>query len=321
MNRFGIDIGANHIRFISPEDGVLFDEPCVVALDKKKRVLAIGYEAKEMKGMMDDTITVIAPLADSTINFEALNLLIEQLCYEFNAFRVFSKTELIVSYPTSFTQQQCEDLKQNLLDFGAYRVYMDEGIWMAAIGANLDLFLPVSSCVLNIGYSDCDIAIFSSGSMQKKKSCMISGKSINVLIGKWLRQNYGLIVSEHMKEKINKTLATTILSDNPKQMHVQGADFKTRQIQVITIDSNQIAQLIQPLVQEWMNWIAEFLNSLSKHEREDVCLRGIVCCGGLMNLPGLARTFQEFLPCPFYVTDDPDKTVCEGIKILLSRME
>ena len=320
MIRFGFDLGANHIRLISKEDGLVFDEPCMVALDRKNRVIAIGNEAKDMKGM-DESIRVISPLGQKEIDFDALNLLMEQLCYQFNVFRVFQKTELIVSYPTSFTDEQCEDLKQNLLEFGAYRVYMDQEIWMAAIGANLDLFLPVSSCILNIGYSNCDIALFSSGKMQKKSNSSISGKSINYLIGKWVRQEYGLIISEHMKEKINKGIATALMDSYPKQMHVQGMDVHYHQIKVITINSNKLVNLIQSIIQQWANWIEQFVNGCTPVQKEDIISRGIICCGGVMKLPGIAQTLRQRLPYPFYITDDPEQTVSQGIYILLSRME
>lgn len=320
MIRFGFDLGANHIRLISDEKGIIFDEDCMVALDKKHRVLAVGCEAKEMKGVEDD-IQVIAPLALKEIDFDALYLLMEQLCYQFNVFRVFQKTELIVSYPTTFTEQQCEDLKQNLLELGAYRVYMDQQIWMAAIGANLDLFLPLTSCVLDIGYSNCDIAIFSSGQMQKKANCSISGKSINNLIGKYVRQNYGLIISEHMKEKINKKLACAIKKSEPVSMHVQGMDVHLHQIKVITLNSNQLVNLVQAIVEQWAHWIAQFLNDCTQQQREDIYTRGIVCCGGVMKLPGLIQMLMKLLPCPFYVTDNPEQTVSQGIYILLQRME
>ena len=81
---------------------------------------------------------------------------------------MFQKTVLLVSYPTSFSKESCDILKDHLEDLGAYRVYFEQEIWIAAIGAKLDLFLPVASCVLNIGSSNCDIAIFQNGKMIKK---------------------------------------------------------------------------------------------------------------------------------------------------------
>ena len=163
MIQMGIDLGTNYIRLCTQEDGLLYNEPCMVALDEQNHVLGIGEDAKDLIGSMDPNIKVISPLRENPINFDVLDILLEQLLYEHKAFRMFQKTVLLVSYPTSFNKESCDILKEHLEDLGAYRVYFEQEIWIAAIGAKLDLFLPVASCVLNIGSSNCDIAIFQNG--------------------------------------------------------------------------------------------------------------------------------------------------------------
>lgn len=320
MIRYGIDLGADHIRLISQE-GIIFDEPCMIAYDKRDHVLAIGNEAKEMKTLQDSSIKVISPLVSSQINFDALTDLVQNLCYMFKVFRVFSKTELIFCYPTSLTTEQCEELKQSLLDLGANRVYFDQEIWMSAIGADLNLFLPVSSCVLNIGSSNCDIAIFSSGTMQAKSTNQLAGKHINILIGNWLKQQYGLIVSEYMKERIKYKLGYIGKVSEVVTMQVQGLDETTRQMKVVTVSNEQISQILEPLIQGWEQWIVEFISSLSKNQQDDIHLRGIVCCGGTMLQPGIQKHLQNNLQCPIYITDDPKHTVTDGLQMILQRME
>ena len=321
MIRYGIDLGADHIRLISKEDGVVFDEPCMIAYDRRKRVLAIGNDAKEMKHLQDDNIKVISPLSLNEIDFDALTDLVQNLCYQFNVFRVFSKTELIFSYPTSLTQEQCNDLKQSLLDLGASKVYFDQEIWMSAIGANLDLFLPVSSCVLNIGSLNCDIALFTSGEMQHKSTYPYAGKHINILIGNWLKDYYGVIVSESMKEKIKFKLGYIGNVSQVEKMQIQGLDITTKQMKVVMISNEEVSKVIEPLVNGWEEWISKFLCSLSQVQQQDVKLRGIVCCGGTMLQPGIQKHFQNALQCPIYITDDPKHTVIQGLEMLLNRME
>lgn len=321
MIRYGIDLGADHIRLISEDEGILFDEPCMIAYDKRNRVLAIGNEAKEIKTLQDVGVRVVSPLASTEIDFDALADLVQNLCYMFKVFRVFSKTELIFCYPTSLTTEQCEELKQNLLDLGASRVYFDQEIWMSAIGAHLDLLLPVSSCVLNIGSSNCDIAVFSSGSMQAKSTNQLAGKHINIMIGNWLSQQYGLMVSEHMKERIKFNLGYIGPVGTPITMQVQGLDATSRQIKVVTITNEQISQLLEPLIQGWEQWITEFISSLNQAQQDDIRTRGIVCCGGTMLQPGIQRHLQEALQCPIFITDDPKHTVIQGLELLLNRME
>lgn len=321
MIRYGIDLGADHIRLISGDEGIIFDEPCMIAYDKRNRVLAIGEEAKEMKTLQDSNVKVISPLDSKEINFDALADLVENMCYMFKVFRVFSKTELVFCYPTSLTKDQCEELKQNLLDLGASRVYFDQEIWMSAIGADLDLFLPVSSCVLNIGSSNCDIAIFSSGQMQAKSTNQLAGKHINILIGNWLLQNYDIIVSEFMKEKIKYKLGHIGPVSQVVSMQVQGIDAKTRQMKVVTITNQQVSQLLEQLVQGWEKWILDFIETLSDAQKDDIHTRGIVCCGGTMLQPGIQKHFQNVLQCPIFITDNPRHTVTRGLKSLLNRME
>ncbi|MCF0105597.1 MAG: rod shape-determining protein [Holdemanella sp.] len=321
MIEIGIDLGADHLRVISKEEGVLFDEPCMVAFDKKKHLLAVGQEAKDLKGMHDGSVRVVAPLAKSPIDVSSLYLLLEEVCNQLRVFRMFQKTILLVSYPTSLDDEQCEALKQALLDLGAFKVYFDQEIWISAIGAGLDVTLPIARCVMNIGYTNCDIAIFHDGRMQKKSSCQLSGRHVNALIRKWIQDTYNMQISEHMAEKVNFNLGNTLKTANPKSMNVQGIDLASNQMRVISIEENQIVDVLNPLVMEWANWIYAFLSSLTQKQQEDVMMRGIIACGGTMLLNNLRINLQHLLSCPVYLADDPKLTVVNGLMTVLNRME
>lgn len=321
MIRVGMDLGADRIRLVTAKDGVLFDELCMVALDRKGNVLAIGNEAQEMQDTFDDSIRIIRPLAGNQIDFEALHALIEQLIYDFKLLRMFKKTVLLFSYPTSLTSKQCEELKEHLLAFGAYRVYFDQEIWVAAIGAKLNLFIPVASCVLNLGSSNCDIALFMDGAMLSKSQYKVAGSHIDLLIKRWARQCYQLKITDEEAQSIKETIGSTRLEENPRTMSIQGLHAAKDTLETVQIDSNQIAVLLRPVVEQWANWIAGFIQTLNSDQQEDVRTRGIICCGGTMLLRGLQRSLQELVGCPVYVTDDPINTVAEGLEIVLTRME
>ena len=86
MIRMGIDLGTNYIRLCTQEDGLLYNEPCMVALDNQNHVLGIGEDAKDMIGSADSNVRIISPLRENPINFDALDILLEQLLYEHKAF-------------------------------------------------------------------------------------------------------------------------------------------------------------------------------------------------------------------------------------------
>lgn len=321
MIRVGIDLGTDYIRLCDEEDGILYNEPCMVALDEHDHVLGIGEDAKELVGSMNSNIRVISPLKQNPIDFDTLDIIIEQLLYEFKVFRMFQKTILLVSYPTSFSKSACEKLKDHLEELGAYQVYFEQEIWIAAIGAKLDLFLPVASCVLNIGSSNCDIALFSNGKMQKKSRNQISGATLTFYIRQWLKKSANMQITNKQAEKIKRKIGQALLQPNPKEMDVVGMDLSAHKLKSVRINENQIAQVIQPLSKEWSDWILTFLSSLPLAAQQDVKTRGIICCGGSMLLNGLSTYFQESIGCPIFVADDPMNTVSSGLMILMSRME
>lgn len=321
MIRMGIDLGTNYIRLCTQEDGLLYNEPCMVALDNQNHVLGIGEDAKDLIGTMDSNVRIISPLRENPINFDVLDILLDQLLYEHKAFRMFQKTILLVSYPTSFSKESCDILKEHLEELGAYRVYFEQEIWIAAIGAKLDLFLPVASCVLNIGSSNCDIALFMNGKMEKKSRCNISGVTINSTLKNWLFHSYNINASSKQVEKIKRKIGQVMVQQNPKSIEVVGMDRNTHVLKSITIDENQVVGILAPLVQQWSNWILQFLSSLPLTAQQDVKTRGIICCGGSMLLKGLPAYLQNTVGCPIFVTDDPINTVSAGLMILLSRLE
>lgn len=321
MIRMGIDLGTNYIRLCTQEDGLLYNEPCMVALDNQNHVLGIGEDAKDLIGTMDSNVRIISPLRENPINFDVLDILLDQLLYEHKAFRMFQKTILLVSYPTSFSKESCDILKEHLEELGAYRVYFEQEIWIAAIGAKLDLFLPVASCVLNIGSSNCDIALFMNGKMEKKSRCNISGVTINSTLKNWLFHSYNINASSKQVEKIKRKIGQVMVQQNPKSIEVVGMDRNTHVLKSITINENQVVGILAPLVQQWSNWILQFLSSLPLTAQQDVKTRGIICCGGSMLLKGLPAYLPNTVGCPIFVTDDPINTVSAGLMILLSRLE
>lgn len=321
MIRMGIDLGTNYIRLCTQEDGLLYNEPCMVALDNQNHVLGIGEDAKDLIGTMDSNVRIISPLRENPINFDVLDILLDQLLYEHKAFRMFQKTILLVNYPTSFSKESCDILKEHLEELGAYRVYFEQEIWIAAIGAKLDLFLPVASCVLNIGSSNCDIALFMNGKMEKKSRCNISGVTINSTLKNWLFHSYNINASSKQVEKIKRKIGQVMVQQNPKSIEVVGMDRNTHVLKSITINENQVVGILAPLVQQWSNWILQFLSSLPLTAQQDVKTRGIICCGGSMLLKGLPAYLQNTVGCPIFVTDDPINTVSAGLMILLSRLE
>lgn len=318
--KIGIDLGANSIRLISADDGIIFDEPSMVAIDSHDHVLAIGSEAFEMKGLENSDVRIVAPISSHHVDIHSLKLLLEQLCYQFKIFRFFTKTTILFSYPTSLSNEVCEEIKNTLLDLGANQVYYDREIWFAAIGSKLNLNLPVASCVMNIGFSNCDMAIFRKGEIEHYSQGSIAGTLVHTTIRNYLKKAHGIHVTEATLENIVRTLGTVVQETDPIILSIQGSDIKNHTLTSASISSNDIAFLLSPLAEQLSQWILRFLSRLPVNTQKDIMTRGIVCSGGFVTITGMRRRLQELIGCPVYLTDQPLYTIITGLEIVLSQM-
>ena len=64
----GIDLGTANILVYVKGQGIVLNEPSVVAIDSNtKKYLAVGNEAKEMIGRTPGSVTAIKPMKDGVI--------------------------------------------------------------------------------------------------------------------------------------------------------------------------------------------------------------------------------------------------------------
>ena len=73
-----MDLGTANTLLYSPKDGIVLNEPSVVALDiRNDSILAVGREAKEYLGRTPDRIRAVRPLKDGVIaDFEVTKAMI-----------------------------------------------------------------------------------------------------------------------------------------------------------------------------------------------------------------------------------------------------
>lgn len=320
MVRAGIDIGAHSLRLVIEGEGLVFDEPALAAFNSRGEILAIGNKALDLKGKNED-IEVVSPIREGMVDIRALEAMLDELSYEFKLFRMFQKTILLVSYPTVLTEDLIDRLKDAFMNLGANEIYFDQEIWISAIGSGLDLFLPVSSCMLNVGFSNCDIALFHHGAMEARwSSRRNNGSQAAKYVEEWLARKENLKVSQATVDQLIQTLGTVKIKTAPKALKIRGIDLTSQALRELVVDENDMAAILAPLARELGSWIDRFLKSLPQNYQQDLQERGIIASGGTMKIEGLAASLQTLADVPVYVTDEPDHTAARGLEALLGSL-
>ncbi|MGB2097576.1 MAG: rod shape-determining protein, partial [Candidatus Puniceispirillales bacterium] len=106
-NDLAIDLGtANTLVYVRGQ-GIILNEPSVVAIAQvkgKQQVLAVGDEAKEMLGKTPGNIRAIRPMADGVIaDFEVAEEMIKHFIRKVNGKMPLSSPQVIICVPSGST--------------------------------------------------------------------------------------------------------------------------------------------------------------------------------------------------------------------------
>ena len=109
----GIDLGTSNILIYIKKQGIVVNEPSIVAIDKNsKRVLAVGKEAAEMYERTPGKISAIKPLKNGVIaDMEITEIMLNELIKKVKLKKQFIKPRILICCPTNITTQEKENIK------------------------------------------------------------------------------------------------------------------------------------------------------------------------------------------------------------------
>ncbi|MGB1161470.1 MAG: rod shape-determining protein MreB, partial [Alphaproteobacteria bacterium] len=162
-----IDLGtANTLVYVRGQ-GIVLNEPSVVALGQsrgKRRVLAVGNEAKRMLGRTPGSIQAIRPMRDGVIaDFEVAEEMIKYFIRQVHNHRSFASPQVIICVPSGSTAVERRAIQESAENAGARKVFLIEEPMAAAIGADLPVTEPQGSMVVDIGGGTTEVAVLSLG--------------------------------------------------------------------------------------------------------------------------------------------------------------
>lgn len=161
----GIDLGTATVLIYVKNKGIVLREPSVVAVDLDTgKILAVGYEAKNMVGRTPGSITSVRPLRDGVI---ADYTMTEAMMHHFmrrvqKGFSRFFRNRVMICVPSGATDVERRAVLEAAVEVGAKEAYLIEEPMAAAIGANLNVEEPRGKMVVDIGGGTTDIAVISS---------------------------------------------------------------------------------------------------------------------------------------------------------------
>lgn len=318
----GIDLGTANILIYVKGQGIVLNEPSVVAIDEEsKRVLAVGVEAHEMLGRTPGKVKAIKPMKDGVIaDFELTEAMLDHFIKKVNGKNIFSKPRILICCPTNVTAVEKNAIKEAAERTGAKKVFIEEEPKVAAVGVGLDIAKPSGSMIIDIGGGTTDVAVLSLGSIVTSASVKIAGNSFDTEIIKYIKDKYKLLIGEITAEEIKKKIGTVYGGNRKEKMEVKGRDMVSGLPHTITITSEEIEESLKESIYEIIRTIKQVLEITPPELSADIINKGIVLTGGGAMIDGFDSLLKKELKVPIFIAESPLTCVAEGTGKLLDNL-
>lgn len=331
-NDIAIDLGSsNTLIHVKGKDGIQLNEPSVVALkieDGKRSVVAVGSDAKILKGRTPSGIEVYYPIINGIIVDDGITeLMLRNFMNKISNADFFRPNpRIVLGVPASSTQVERRIFKEVLIDAGARDVLLVESNFASAIGANLPVESEKASMIVNIGAGITEIGVIALKSPIIKRTFEIGGNDIDQAIIDYIKFNMGIKIGNSTAEKIKIELSNPLESEaNPADfIEVRGQASQTGLPVKFAVNKKDVLIATAKVYEKIIMSIVETIEEIPPEVAADLYESGLTICGGIANIKGLDTIIESFTGLKVSVAKDPELCVILGLEKvidLLSKKE
>ncbi len=311
----GIDLGTCNTLIYVRGQGIVIDEPSVVAEEKGTgRVVAVGAEAKRMLGKVPEGIVAIRPLSDGVIsNADSTEKMIKYFISKIMPrHHLFKSTRMKIGIPSCITQVERDAVIAAALKAGAKEVQVIEESLAAAIGAQIPIYEPAGHMVCDIGGGTTEVSVISLGGMVVTSSIRTGGNEFDEAIMHHIRSVHNLIIGQGTAEKLKIQIGNATADKTIEKMDIKGTDAITGLPRRLEVDSVEVREALKEPITKIVEEIKKTLGMTPPELAADIVERGIVMTGGGSSLKGLQKLISNETGVPVILVERPLECVAVG---------
>ena len=308
-----IDLGTANTLVYRKGDGIIINEPTVIAVNRKTgEVLAHGEEAWEMIGRTPGNIVAVRPLRGGAItDFDVTEKMIRMLLQRAGVSR-FSRPKVLICVPSAITEVERRAVTDATRRAGAADAQLLEQPIAAAIGADLPIDEPVGNMVIDIGGGTTETAVISLGGIVALEAVRVGSFDIDSEIQAYVRRSHGIAIGERTAEMIKKTIGSAIPMPNLTDAEVRGRDLVSGLPKTVVLTDAEIREAINPIVTQMVDSVIRCLGNAPPELAQDFLKRGMYLVGGGALLTGMGERIAMDTNVPVILSNDALEAVVLG---------
>lgn len=322
LNRFslsrdmGIDLGtANTLVYVSGQ-GIVLQEPSVLAIDQEEKVpLAVGSDAKKMLGRTPKNVIALRPLRDGVIaEFDYAEQMLKYFIRQVHQGKTLIAPRIVIGIPSGVTGVERRAVTEAALQAGARDVRLIDEPIAAAIGAGLPVADPTGNMIVDIGGGTTEVAIISLQGTVLSESVRIAGDELTESIIQYMKKVHNLVIGDQTAEdiKIKMGSAYPTYEEEEAIMEVRGIHLLSGLPRTVTIKAPEVRESMSEPLAVILDAVKRTLERTPPELAADIVDRGIMLAGGGALMKGIDTLISHETGIVTHIAADPLSCVVLG---------
>ena len=314
-----IDFGTANLRLISPDAGVIFDEPslcCFADYRTNPRLVAAGTDAVSMIDRTPQSLQVRRPLRRGVLqDIPTAADLLRYAVPKALGRKSVRALRTLIGVPSDATQAECRALLTAANDAGLNVVRLLPEPLLAAVGAGAQIEAPAGVLLVECGAGTTEVAVMSLGAICLTRSVRVGGAALNQAIADHLHLHHKLLIGDPTAERIKRDY-----SARPRGSAIQGDIIQVRGRSLISmapasldVAVAELDRVIERHIRQIIHTIREVLNLTPPELSHDQHSNGVLLTGGSAIMPHLDTMIEKEIGLPAVIAESPALCVARGL--------
>lgn len=324
----GIDLGTCNTLVCVRNEGIVLNEPSVVAVRKGTNIVlnngeAVGLVAREMLGKTPGSISAIRPMKDGVISdFEITEAMLSYFIRKVHGRNSrLIKPRVVIAVPSGITAVERRAVIDSAERAGARKVFIVKEPMAAGIGAGLPITEPTASMIVDIGGGTTEVAIMSLADISTCESVRIGGDDMDEAIINHLKRTYNLLIGEPRAEQVKIQLGSAAPLPEELTMEIAGRDTISGLPRKIVITSEEIREALKEPIAGIIEAVTRTLEKAEPELAADLIDNGLHLAGGGSLLRGMDTVLANATGLKVIRADEPLTCVARGTSVYLENLE
>jgi rod shape-determining protein MreB and related proteins len=317
-----LDLGSANTLVYRQGDGIVFEQPTVVALHGGTgEVVAMGEEAWQMLGGESGNVLAVRPLRDGTMSdFDVTERMLAVILRRVGVTR-FPKPRVMVCVPPAASPVERRAIERAIRSAGGRQIVPVEEPLAAAVGADLPVHEPIGNLIVDIGGGRSEMAVVSMGGVVSGRSTSVGGFDLDAAVQDHIRGTYGVAIGEKSAEELKIAIGSAFPSPSSRAAKVIGRELATGSMVEVRVDEDELRQAMAPVVKTIAEEARMTLAEAPPELTHDVLETGMFLTGGGSLLRGLDMLLAQECEVPVHVVERPLETVVRGAGRMLEHLD